>query len=1695
MPRLERPLLLFVAAAVFYAVDVGAEGGADDSHAQVDSHTEVDSHVNGTHTDDAHADDAHAEEHGEHGIEVVSMVFFSFFSLLAGALCRQYLAWVPVPYTVLLLIFGLILGALADTWLSEVDLVVSFVAKASEMDPHLLLHIFLPPLLFESAFAIDYHIFRKTATKVALLAVPGLLINTFLMGLISQWIFYEKWEVGFDGGTPDHGTRYHWEFPELLLLGGILSATDPVAVVALLRDLGASKKLATLIEGESLMNDGTAVVFFIVLNTRNLYYNEDLDDGRGDYEMDWGGILLKFFQMSFGGAAFGYLMGQTAQYCMFRVFNDAMVEITLTLTFAYLTFFIAENYLIVSGVLAVCFMGFSFAEHGHTAVSPQVEHFLHEFWQMLGYIANTLIFVLTGVVIMGKIIIPELNEESGGNFSTDIKNGFLIYIGCTVCRGFCFVLAYPIFKRLEYGFSWSEAIVCCWGGLRGAVGLALALVVFPDESWPPEVRRNVLFHTSFIVLMTLIVNATTTKYVLEALGMTKPSPSKAKIMHNASEELLDVMENKLQEIKINPYLCNANMALVRRYCVDEVEKLVLDLFKKGADLEEDQPALRSGAVAPQNLALWKEVRRRVLVALKANFCKQFSEGVVGSQAFLVLERECSEAFDEDSNSIMQWKALSPYLKVSTTIQRMQDWPAPIGPAATKWVFMTLTLGSDIASSFGVAHEQVLRQIEETNLIQNHKTQADIVHLLKTELDQAKTVLHQMDSIFPEIAVSISTRHSIRRLLNSGESCIKALNKKGMIDELEAQTFIRRIEAQLKHLVFFPPSIPLPSKEMLFHEIEWMNTLDEDTFNMLCHAAKPQLFNPNELILKQGEVSNYVFIVARGSVNVLVNVNGEEREIQHKGVGLTLGEISLLKGIPRSSTVRALTGVLTFKLPFAAMFRAMHHYPPLHISLWKFACFHIAENTLLSQCEFQSLTWLQLRKIVHQWKVVHVHETGQDSMDSVFSENLSHSVASIDLMQGEGASIKNREDTGDYTPVKKQLLVSEQIYPADTAMMLIHGICDEYDDGSVMPTRDQEDEHVYQPPVLGDDLACYDEDKKDKEEAADKMVPCEQMSEHDGHKGSGLLRRFTKMPKNMRVSSGKFNLSPRDAIGSGADEMGSVAAGTAAARKKSVLRFEHTMQPGPRKSTGPPLCSLQEDMDQPKAHSVGGASDRIDSNKKTKGARRNSLLNSLGGMGRKSSISQIVMGTKVEGEVAVRPKPKRQHSTEMSSTLEKMYGKKRQSIFKAAPGKRLVVGADTEEAAVGGSRRRSSERIPAMQEPLAIESQHAALHAMSTKRGSTSPGLATINNLLHGGTKNVRYSQAGRQSGSSAMAMPLRDTSSKRIFGVTRVIHNMKKNRLTKMGQKIQGNQRNSVRHSIRERRPVDSSVAPGLAPDVKFDDAFTRFRAPCYLPPSPGRARFVHKGSVILLAPSDLAAVEDILDVAPMMLKNIHWIKGCNKDSIDSMAHAAQHVSYRPEDVLMVTGDLANDVFIIVSGIVKIVMEIDGISRVVASEGEGACIGELALLNSDSGKERRRGASVIAKTQVRTLTISYDVLEKVMQNDISLEAALWRKASLITTENLVTDLDAFKPWTQKRLQDYLKTWEYKIVSEEEGMVMSGPLALVTGSYQPMGANDALGKMVNAPILFPDIDIGKLLINKKSRVLVPPDLAEWRTIVK
>ena len=211
-------------------------------------------------------------------------LFFLIVALLIGAATRHFLKRIPLPFTVLLLLIGLGMGGLnraygphggqaqhGDTIVQSEGLLHKFVDTLSgaitwggNLDGHLILYVFLPILIFEAGFALDVHTFKKSFLNAFYLAGPGIVSATVMSGL-AFWGLVQIF--GGDGGVLSEWNSEAGAFIWLasMLFGAVVSATDPVAVVALLKDLGASKKLGTLIEGESLLNDGTAIVGFVLL--------------------------------------------------------------------------------------------------------------------------------------------------------------------------------------------------------------------------------------------------------------------------------------------------------------------------------------------------------------------------------------------------------------------------------------------------------------------------------------------------------------------------------------------------------------------------------------------------------------------------------------------------------------------------------------------------------------------------------------------------------------------------------------------------------------------------------------------------------------------------------------------------------------------------------------------------------------------------------------------------------------------------------------------------------------------------------------------------------------------------------------------------------------------------------------------------------------------------------------------------------------------------------------------------------------------------------------------------------------------------------------------------------------------------------------------------------------------------------------
>lgn len=226
------------------------------------------------------------------------------------------------------------------------------------------------------------------------MAGPMLLVSTYLSALMMRYVL---------GYTEEHR---NFNFTAALLYGAIISATDPVAVVALLKELGASKKLSTLIEGESLLNDGTAMVaFFVIMDfVKGDPSNPESLPGASD-------VFKKFICLAGGGAALGMLFGVIASYILTKIFNNFVLEVNTTIVICYIMFYLAEFVeLGFSGILSLVAFGLYMTYSGKTKISVESQHALHHVWGYIGFAAETLIFILSGIII-GDRFLGEASTE------------------------------------------------------------------------------------------------------------------------------------------------------------------------------------------------------------------------------------------------------------------------------------------------------------------------------------------------------------------------------------------------------------------------------------------------------------------------------------------------------------------------------------------------------------------------------------------------------------------------------------------------------------------------------------------------------------------------------------------------------------------------------------------------------------------------------------------------------------------------------------------------------------------------------------------------------------------------------------------------------------------------------------------------------------------------------------------------------------------------------------------------------------------------------------------------------------------------------------------------------------------------------------------------------------------------------------
>ena len=407
---------------------------------------------------------------------IINLALFSgiFLAVTAGlhSLSRKY----ALPYTVILFLVGF---AVSTFHLGEL------VGLHGSLPTDFIFFLLLPLLLFESALHINFHQFKLQFKTITFISTFGLLISIFVIGLCLPLLIGMPIEVA-------------------LLFGAVISATDPVAVLALFKTLPVPHRLSLLVDGESMFNDGTGVIAFklvsslvigsIAFNANNMFSS-----------------LAQFSYVFVGAIVLGLAVGYLATVVLAQARHDRVVVTTLTVATALGIFVVAEHYLHVSGVISTVMAGTVIGNLGMTKFSSQISHFIEEFWDYVAFVANSVVFFFIGLIYNPHLLIAEPLTIIATILVVLVARSISVYVS------FALTNHLPLFKgEPNVPMRWQHLIN--WGGLRGTIPIVLVFTI-PDSYIYKDEIVTLTLASSLLRLINFRCSASNFSAILSSSGL------------------------------------------------------------------------------------------------------------------------------------------------------------------------------------------------------------------------------------------------------------------------------------------------------------------------------------------------------------------------------------------------------------------------------------------------------------------------------------------------------------------------------------------------------------------------------------------------------------------------------------------------------------------------------------------------------------------------------------------------------------------------------------------------------------------------------------------------------------------------------------------------------------------------------------------------------------------------------------------------------------------------------------------------------------------------------------------------------------------------------------------------------------------------------------------------------------------------
>lgn len=789
-------------------------------------------------------------------MDVVTLVGIVAALFIVISLSEPLAEWSRLPYTVVLAILGTLIGTVAAYLVQHGQTVAELAPVVDAVDfsirANLFLYVLLPTLLFQVSLGLNLRRMAEDWVPILVMAVGAVVVATFAIGLALQ-------------------PFTSLSLVACLLLGSIVATTDPSAVVSIFRNIAAPQRLTRIVEGESLLNDAAAIALFGFFLTFVMLGvpNPTLQDA-----------LVGFPILIFGGLAVGWSLARICLAVLTWLGRFPLAQISLSMALPYVAYLVADRLFEVSGVIAVVMAGMTLNYLGPGRLSPTNWTNLREVWDVLAHWAGALIFLLAA------LLVPRLLSDMR---LYDLFLIGIVVVAATVARLFVLYAILPLLTAMKLSprVDRPYRMAIMWGGLRGAVTLALALAVSENFRVPVDVKREVGILATGFTLFTLLVQGTTLRWVISLLGLDKLAPIDRALSNQVIAVALQNVREEVAETARNHELTRE---IVRSEAKRFAERLDGAMEKaEAADDIPDRDRITLGLVA-----LAGRERDMILDAFREQLISARLAEQMLSDADRLIERTRAggrEAYRAAGRlSLAQGRQyrlanlLHHRLRLSGMLARL-----------TADRFEILLNQRLILRDL---HDHIDRKIRRIH----GRRVADLLHeLLKRREDEAQSALEGLRLQYPGYAEEIERRFLRRTSLRLEEREYDILFADGLIGK-ELHTTLRQELAEKRKAAETRPKLDLAvQKTELVRQFPLFSDMDEDSRKKLAKVLRTRYVQPGEVLMRKGDPPREVCFIASGAVEF--ETAGQKFRL---GRGEMFGQLSLLSRQTRRTQATAIS---------------------------------------------------------------------------------------------------------------------------------------------------------------------------------------------------------------------------------------------------------------------------------------------------------------------------------------------------------------------------------------------------------------------------------------------------------------------------------------------------------------------------------------------------------------------------------------------------------------------------------------------------------------------------------------------------------------------------------------------------------------------------------------------------------------------